>query len=406
MPKLPPCFNSFENPIIMSPVDFSTRRRFLMHLAQGTALAVLPGELLSENAVLPPPHAPKVENGIAWFDVQSWGVEGRGWASEAMDRFYARLPGKARGVVREPVWNLSQHSAGMLTRFRTDAQEIHVRYKLTSANLEMPHMPATGVSGIDLYAMDEKAHWRWVDVFRPGNSKTGDSLSQSGKLTSGLDHANRVFSAYLPLYNGIDSLEFGVAEKSKFEPISPRRLKPIVFYGTSITHGACASRPGMCHTAILGRMLDRPVINLGFSGNGTMDPEVGALLTEVDAAAYVIDCLPNMEAKQVAERTVPLVQLIRQVRSETPIILVEDRTYANAWIRRSSRERHETSRSALIHAYDTLVEAKVGHLHYLKGDDLLGRDDEGTTDGSHPNDLGFVRQSEVFAPVLRQALGS
>ncbi|MEZ5432764.1 MAG: SGNH/GDSL hydrolase N-terminal domain-containing protein [Verrucomicrobiales bacterium] len=123
----------------MSPVDFSTRRRFLMHLAQGTALAVLPGELLSENAVLPPPHAPKVENGIAWFDVQSWGVEGRGWASEAMDRFYARLPGKARGVVREPVWNLSQHSAGMLTRFRTDAQEIHVRYKLTSANLICRH---------------------------------------------------------------------------------------------------------------------------------------------------------------------------------------------------------------------------------------------------------------------------
>src|SRR5918994_1672547 len=88
----------------------------------------------------------------------------------------------------------------------------------------------------------------------------------------------------LPLYNGVDSLSVGVPPEARFEPLAPRTQKPIVFYGTSITHGASASRPGMVHTAILGRRLDRPVINLGFSGNGRMDAAVGHFLLTIDAA--------------------------------------------------------------------------------------------------------------------------
>lgn len=394
-----------------STSDLPGRRRFLQHLAQGAALGAASPWLARAQGPQPPaiaPHGPKIEDGIAWYNVESWGVEGRGWPAEAMEKYYHRLPAKAKGVVRDAVWSLSNDSAGMLTRFRTDATEIQVRYQVTKSALGMPHMPATGVSGIDLYALDEKAHWRWVSVFKPDAGQKGgaDPLTLNGKLAETLDPGNRSYTAYLPLFNGLDRLEFGVAQKAKFEPIAPRKAKPVVFYGTSITHGACASRPGMCHTAILGRQLDRPVINLGFSGNGKMEPEVGALVTEIDASAFVIDCLPNMIAKEVEERTVPLVQSIRQVRPETPIVLVEDRTYGYAWIRRSARERHEGSRSALIRAFDQLIEAKVPHLHYIKGDDLLGRDDEGTTDGSHPNDLGFLRQAEAFAPVLRKALGS
>ncbi|MEZ6091654.1 MAG: SGNH/GDSL hydrolase family protein [Pirellulaceae bacterium] len=84
---------------------------------------------------------------------------------------------------------------------------------------------------------------------------------------SGLLPGYREYALYLPLYNGVDTMRIGVAEGSRFETMSPRD-KPIVFYGTSITHGACASRPGMVHTAILGRRFDMPVVNLGFSGNG------------------------------------------------------------------------------------------------------------------------------------------
>jgi len=83
---------------------------------------------------------------------------------------------------------------------------------------------------------------------------------------------------------------------------------------------------GMAYPAILGRRLDRPTLNLGFSGNGTMDLEVAALLAELDAAVYVIDCLPNMNASAVAERTEPMVRRLRSARPKAPIVLVEDRT--------------------------------------------------------------------------------
>ena len=315
-------------------------------------------------------------------------------------RFYGRLPAKAEKIVPAPVWNLSQNSAGLLTRFQTNATAIHVRYTLTNDQIKMPHMPATGVSGIDLYALDGESHWRWVSVNRPPDSK-----EQKAVLIADLDPEMRTYTAYLPLYNGVEKLEFGVPDGASLAPIAPRTEKPIVFYGTSITHGASASRPGMCHTAILGRRLDRPVINLGFSGNGKMEPEVGALLAEIDPATYVIDCLPNMVADEVAARTEPLVRQLREARPDTPIVLVEDRTYAYAWVKQSARERHRLSRAALVHAYDNLVAGGIRNLHYIPGADLLGQDGDGTTDGSHPNDLGFMRQADAFEPVLREALG-
>ncbi len=387
----------------MAPVPQS-RRQFLTLSAAVSAASVagIARGSSSPAAVKVEPEADK--DGLIWYDVADWGIEGRGWPAEDMERFYARLPAKANGIVRAPVWSLSQDSAGMLTRFQTDADAIHVRYTLRSDRLAMAHMPATGVSGIDLYALDPEGQWRWVSVFRPGSGQTGDAKLNAGKLVDGLDPGSRAYTAYLPLYNGIEKLEFGFPKGAEVQPILPRTEKPILFYGTSITHGACASRPGMCHPAILGRRLDRPVINLGFSGNGKMEPEVGALLAELDPAVYVIDCLPNMVEDEIRERAEPLVRKLREARQDTPIVLVEDRTYGYAWVKESARKRHETSRSALIRAYDNLIASGVKNLLYLPGADLLGQDGEATTDGSHPNDLGFMRQADAFEPVLREAL--
>ena len=172
----------------------------------------------------------------------------------------------------------------------------------------------------------------------------------------------------------------------------------------SITHGACASRPGITHPAILGRRFNRPVINIGFSGNGRMHEAVGKLMAEVDAACYIIDCLPNMNAAMVTERCVPLVKLLRKARPETPIVLVEDRRFANSWLTPVKSKFHDDNHAALRKAYEQLRAAGVPRLHYLGGDKLLGNDTEGTTDASHPNDLGFLRQADAFEPVLRTAL--
>lgn len=339
----------------------------------------------------------EADDGLAWHDVTTWGVEGRILPEQNRQRWFDRLPGSAEGKVTDAVWNLSRHSAGMMVRFRTDASAIHVHYKLLHAKLDMPHMPATGVSGVDLYARDDNGKWRWVQVTRPSQREV------KVQLVSGLAKGSREYAAYLPLYNGVDSLSVGVDPKSQFETLKPRQ-KPIVFYGTSITHGACASRPGMVHTAILGRRFDRPVANLGFSGNGKMDAAVGDYLTQIDAAVYVIDCLPNMNAKMVTEKCVPLVQQIREKKPQTPIVLVEDRRNTNSWILPKRNEHHTANHAALKRAFETLKSEGVNNLHYIPGDNLYGTDGDGATDGSHANDLGFMRQADVFEPILRAAM--
>lgn len=337
---------------------------------------------------------------IKWYDVQDWGVEGRILPDQARQRWFDRLPATAEKQVTKNVWNLSRDSAGMMLRFETDANRIDVHYRLKDSGIDMPHMPATGVSGVDLYAKDQDGVWKWVQVTRPTKQEVKTTIA------NGLAPGRREYAAYLPLYNGIDFLKIGVPANASFEGLAPREQKPIVFYGTSITHGACASRPGMVHTAILGRWLNRPVVNMGFSGNGKMHAEVANFLVQVDAAAYVIDCLPNMNAADVKARCVPLVKQIRSARPKTPIILVEDRRNTNDWILPSRRTHHDNNHAALSAAYKELQQAGVENLYYIPGDHLYGDDTEGATDGSHASDLGFMRQAEIFLPVLKKAFAA
>ncbi|MFO0977439.1 MAG: SGNH/GDSL hydrolase family protein [Planctomycetaceae bacterium] len=359
------------------------RRSFLAVTAAGLTLAATRRSMADEAS-------------MQWADVRDWGVEGR--AFNDTEAWFDRLPGRAKGVVRDAVWNLSRHSAGMQVRFRTDATEIHVDYAVTSENLAMPHMPATGVSGLDLYARDEDGSWKWVAVLPPKSKMT------KTKLVSGLRPGLRDYAIYLPLYNGTEFLKIGVAKEAKFETTAPRKDKPIVFYGTSITHGACATRPGMPHPSILGRRLNLPIVNLGFSGNGKMEKEVAQFLCEIDPAVYVIDCLPNMSAEEVTERTGPLVKQLRTAHADVPIVLVEDRSYSGSWLLDGQRQRNETSRAALKKEYQTLLDAGTSKLSYIDGESLLGADRDDTTDGSHPSDLGFFRHADAFEPVLRKAI--
>ncbi|MCA1964263.1 MAG: SGNH/GDSL hydrolase family protein [Prosthecobacter sp.] len=367
--------------------------------------------LLAAPAFLPAQKAPdvskldpamgvnqKAADDLEWHDVTTWGLEGRILPDQPRKSWFDRLPADAEGRVTSNVWNLSRDSAGMVARFTTDATAIHVHYKLNKPNLGMPHMPATGVSGVDLYARDKDGQWKWVQVTKPAAQEV------KAEIIKGLAPGEREYAAYLPLYNGVQFLKIGVAKGAKFKGLPPRE-KPIVFYGTSITHGACASRPGMVHTGILGRRLDRPVVNLGFSGNGKMDEAVGHYLTQLDAACYVIDCLPNMNAALVTERCIPLVHQLRAAKPGTPIVLVEDRRFTNDWITPEKQRFHTENHAALRAAYDTLVKEGVKNLHYIPGDHLYGDDTEGATDASHASDLGFMRQAEIFEPVLRKALG-
>src|SRR5688572_19894651 len=161
--------------------------------------------------------------GWVWHDVANWGVEGRGWPEEPRLRHYDRLPASAEPETRKiidlngkfSVWDMSRCSAGMMARFRTDAREIHVRYTLLREAIALPHMPATGMSGVDLYARDGDGAWRYVSGIKP------QSREVHGEIVSGLSPGVREFALYLPLYNGVESLEIGVPTGSRFEGISP-----------------------------------------------------------------------------------------------------------------------------------------------------------------------------------------
>ena len=371
--------------------------KFCLLLACPPVLAALSSVSAAETA--PQKATANADDKTVWVDCKNLVVEGKGWTET--QSFYDRLPAKAEGKVTPSVWGLSHHSAGMCVPFTSDAPSIQVRWTLLpNGSLSMPHMPATGVSGVDLYSQDNQSgRWSFVANGRPA------AVTNTAKFTP---PAGQPCLLYLPLYNGVTSVEIGIPQGSTLagsDPAAIKHRKPIVIYGTSITQGGCASRPGMVHTAILGRRLDLPVINLGFSGSGRMEAALAECLAQLDPSVYVLDCLPNMSAAELTERVEPFVRTLRQAHPDTPILLVEDRTYANAFIIPGTRARNDTSRAAHMAAYERLLAAGVTGLHYLAGEDLLGNDGEGTVDGSHPTDLGFVRQADAMEKALRPLVG-
>ena len=345
------------------------------------------------------PVEPTKADGVAWYNAEQWPVENKAWSD--VGRYFARLPQRAEGVVTGSVWSLSQHSAGELVRFRTDADSISVKYKLYSANLAMPHMPATGVSGLDLYAKDTDGAWKWVACTQPKAQEATDGL------ISGLGNTMRDYLLYLPLYNGVDHLEIGVPETAHFEALSPRADKPILYYGTSIAHGGCCSRPGNTFTAMLSRRLDLPVINLGFSGSARMEPELANLFAELDPCLFVFDASPNMSPELIDERGVNFVQIIRDKHPETPILLVEDRCYSNAWIVPSKADFHKRNHEALRRVFDHFKAAGDKNIYYLSAENLIGEnlDYDATMDSSHLNDLGMFRMTDSLEKAIRPILG-
>ena len=343
---------------------------------------------------------PVVEDGLAWHSLSTLEVEGLGWAKES-DSF-CRLPDRAQGIVREPVWELSRHSAGVLARFFTDATQVSARWSLRYEALGMDHMAATGVSGLDLYVRQDN-QWRWVGVGRPTQFPENEVVLLQDINHHGSEPIQREYLLYLPLYNGVSEVKIGINEGADIR-FEMRESKPICVYGTSIVQGGCASRPGMSYPAILGRRLECPVINLGFSGNGQAELEVASLLAELDPSIFVIDCLPNLDLPQTIARIAPFVQTLRSAHPNIPIVLVENITYIVEWIRSPNTQSSVPKNAALKEIYRKLKSAGIENLYYVSGDNLLGDDGEGTVDGVHPTDVGFMRMADVIEPILKQVL--
>ena len=378
-------------------LPFITLRRLAPSAAMLLTLA--PGALLSAAAQ---PAAPQPANeAITWHNLSALPLEGKAWT--AAKQLYDRLPAKAEGVVRAEVWDLSHDSAGLRYRFVTDATVLRGRWKLRKVDhLALPHMPATGVSGLDLYVRDAGS-WHWVGAGRPVKPDVNEAV-----LVDGLKPGKHEYTLYLPLYNGVDSVEIGLPAGAVFEAAPDRYAgrRPILFYGTSIVQGGCASRPGMAHSAILGRMFDCPFVNLGFSGNAKSEPEVAQLLAALDPAVFVYDSLPNLNAEEAAQRVEPFVKAIRVAHPKMPIVLVENVAYADSPYRQARMDKVLAVNATLRRVYNQMKAGGDAAVFYVPSSSLLGADGEDTVDGTHPTDLGFLRMAQGMAPVLKEALRS
>lgn len=368
------------------------RRTFLQSLLAGSTVLAGNGWKGKEACAVAPT---RIEAGKKWYDWTTLPLEGRAWEGEERATPFGRFPKRWLEKIPSAVASLSTHSAGMAAHFQTNAKQIWLRCSVTDANLAMPHMPATGKSGFDLYGRDAGGNFRFIKNIVP---KEGELL-----LGGNLPEEEREYLIYLPLYNGTRTMEVGLPEEASFSIIT-RKEKPILFYGTSIMHGACASRPGMPHAAILGRRLERSFWNFGFSGNGRMEEVMAAAFGELDPSVYVLDCLPNMNPSLVSERTVPFVRKLREKRPDTPILLVEDRVSPCSWIQSGQAEFHRQNQAALKASYEKLLEDGEKGLFYLSHELFLSEDGDGTVDNSHPTDYGFVCYANATEGILREIL--
>ncbi len=333
-------------------------------------------------------------------------IEGQAWPKEVQQP-YDRLPATAEKTVRKEVWALSRQSAGLLIRFRASTDQVVVRYAVEGRHA-LPHMPATGVSGVDLYAVNTDGAYLWC----AGKYSFGDTIQYRFtdlQPNDGYHQKGREYRLYLPLYNAVKWLQIGVPKGAGFTPLPVRVDKPIVVYGTSIAQGACASRPGMAWPAILGRQLDRPLINLGFSGNGRLEKEVVSLLTGIDAKLYVLDCLPNLVAtvgiapEEIAARILESVKILRQKRPATPILLVEHAGYAEGRINPERRKLYQEVNTLLKGAFARLKTEGVGQLYLLPMSEInLSLD--ATVDGTHPSDVGMQQYAAACEKSIRTIL--
>ena len=339
-----------------------------------------------------------VTNGVKWIDGRYLPLEGRAFADT--EHYYDRLPANVTTNVNGGVRSMKHHTSGMLFRFVTDSKRLDFRWVPYNKGLSMDHMPSTGVSGIDVYRWDAaKGRWLYVRTGRIWDAQKGGSLSMG--WTPGTPCL-----VNLPLYNGVKSFEMGIDPAAKVETFAHTSgvEKPVVFYGTSITHGGCCSRPGLGFVNWVGRDLDVPVVGLGFSGSGLMELEMSEHLARIDASCYVLDCLWNMDLSEkerpgraVETNYEPFIRNLRAKRPGVPIVMAEQ---CDVFM-----DGPNAKDRFIRKLYEKLVAEGWKGLVYLPKGGMYTGDLEGTVDGCHPNDLGMQSMAKAFGKAVRKALG-
>tara|TARA_B100002051_G_scaffold248970_1_gene259252 strand:- start:405 stop:1430 length:1026 start_codon:yes stop_codon:yes gene_type:complete len=336
-----------------------------------------------------------INSKINYIDIYSNDSQGLVEPNEERKILFQRLPHHYEELLRKEVWNLSENSTGVSISFKTNSSMLSVKWTI-KLDFSMNHMTDVGVKGIDLYHK-ENGRWEYLS--------SGIPSGKSNKASFFIGHPGetREYRLHLPLYDSVTGLQLGINEDSSFEIVKDKDL-PIVFYGTSITQGGCASRPGIAHTNVISRVLGVECINLGFSGNGHMEESLGAIIAKIEAKLIVIECMANVDLETVRKNTIPLIRAIRKTNQESPpsIVFIEEAITNN----RNPDQKYIQS----IHQKNIELAKQVksaddlGHknVYIISQVGLIDQDSEATVDGTHYNDLGFERHAKHLVSSLSE----
>lgn len=337
---------------------------------------------------------------LDWREFNTIGLEGKAWADTP--RPYSRMPKSASGKATNAVMGNANSSTGMCITFETDANQIWVKRAFVSEKLGEYNFNLCSHSGFDLYGCDKNDgdKFKWL-----ATTSHADSLKDCYKLAYANGKKN-IYRIYLPLRNCLISAQLGVNKGAYFKVIPARTEKPLVFYGTSIVHGAYVSHAGLSHPSLIGRRLNKPIINLGFSGAAKMEIEMADILAEIDAAVYIIDAQPNMDEKLVAQNYEKFLKRLRQLRPNTPILLVEKAKSARDWYWRPQDKGEITNKASLLQRdiFKKLSDEGEKKILYLNGDSLFGSHGEASIDDCHPGDLGSFQMADLMTPLISRLL--
>ena len=333
------------------------------------------------------------EPDLIWLNARDIPFEVTGILYDNEQGCFVRLPQKIADSVSEGVADLNHHTAGGRVRFCTDSKCIAIR-AVMATNYLMPHITLIGQSGFDLYHKTEDGEDLFHQSFRtPMGMRTGYS---SAVMTDG---KMKEYTINFPLYDGVKELYIALKKDSVLEAPKPyRHSKPVVYYGSSITQGGCASRPGNSYQAILTRRLGIDHVNLGFSGSGRAEKEMVQYLAGLDMSVFVCDYDYNcLSPEHLWQTHKPLYQAVRDAHPNLPIILISAPTVIK------EPENFAERRATVRATYDSAVAAGDKNVYYIDGAELLAGEcwDSCTVDGVHPNDFGFYRMAMRIEKTLK-----
>ena len=368
--------------------------------------------LLISTAIAPVAiAADEPEKPWTYVDAQNLRIINHAFAGET-ERTYARLPRYVKDSIPEgrELWDRQQCSSGIGVRFATNSTRIGCKYTLYW-DTHMIHMADTGLKGTDLYILEGDSVWRHVNTNRPYVKK--DENGNKTKLVestyvSNLDGKMHEYVIYFPLYDGIEDFSVKVDSGAVITKGSPEVInanRRIVAYGTSILQGGCASRTGMAATNIIGRELNCEVVNLGFSGEGKQDTYVArAMATIPDVDVFLLDPVPNCTEMMCDTLTYNFVKTLRALRPDVPIVMLEGPIYPYARYDSFFGKYLPKKNDAFRRNYERLKAENPNNLYYVTSEGLDGPEDDGTVDGIHLTNLGFLHYANKMIPILRPLL--